>query len=198
MRAAQAASSSSPAPVVVFACGHPDRGDDAAAAMAVAQLDGVTRARAEVRVCHTLEPDTLAGLAPGVGVVIVDAAAGPEVGQVIVIDLAGLDDLPHNVAVASSHQLPLPALIGLAGILRGSPIEGRLVAIGVAQVEPGAGLSKAVDSRLPSLTRAVEDAVLQVAQQTGAGLDQPSSTGSASPRRTSPLMASTGSRPTPS
>jgi hypothetical protein len=70
-----------------------------------------------------------------------------------------------------------------------------LVGIGVAQVEPGAGLSKAVASQLPSLTRAIEDAVLDVAQQIAAGQDPPSATGPASSRRTSRLMARRWSLP---
>jgi hydrogenase maturation protease len=156
-------------PVAVFACGQPDRGDDAAAAMAVARLPSEVLAAAEIHVCDVLEAETLASLPTGMGLVIVDAVVGPPPGHILHIDVADLDALSRTTAVASSHQLPLPRIIGLAQILRGAPLSGIFVGIGVAHVSPAAGLSAPVEASLPDLARAVAGAVSEVAQRISPG-----------------------------
>lgn len=149
--------------VVLLACGHRDRGDDAVAAIAVAGLATEARALVAIEVCDALQPESLTRVASDASVVIVDAVAGPPAGQVIEIDLADMGAMTRQTLVASSHQLPLARLVGLAGILRGRPLEGIFLGVGVADVSLGAGLSAAVETSLPLLTRAIEDAVLRLA-----------------------------------
>jgi hydrogenase maturation protease len=148
--------------VVVFACGNPDRGDDALAAVAVraaTESEGWPREQVSLHVVDSLAVEDLVAVPPDAVVLIVDAVAGPEPGSIIETDLAELGQLDHQPSPASSHTLPLPRVIGLAGVLRGSPLEGRFLGIAVADVTEGAGLSTAVLRSLPRLANAIASAV---------------------------------------
>jgi len=59
----------------------------------------------------------------------------------------------------SSHQLPLPEVVALAGLLRDAPLEGRFVGVGIKSVAFGSGLSEAVAAAVPALAEAVARAV---------------------------------------
>ncbi len=63
------------------------------------------------------------------------------------------------VSPTSSHQLPLPQVVGLAGLLRGAPLEGRFVGVGIESVAFGEGLSTPVAAAVPALAEAVARAV---------------------------------------
>lgn len=153
-------------PVVVLACGDALRGDDGIAAAAVRALPPRVLELTEVRVLDAPGVEDLVDLPPDAWVVIVDAVAGPPPGQLVELDLAALRALsaaPHGVAgsgpVASSHQLPLPEVVALAGLLRGEPLLGRFVGVGIRSVAFGEGFSEPVAAALPALTAAVAHAV---------------------------------------
>ena len=59
----------------------------------------------------------------------------------------------------SSHQLPLPEVVALAGLLRDAPLEGRFVGVGIESVAFGSGLSEAVAAAVPALAEAIARAV---------------------------------------
>lgn len=149
-------------PVVLFACGNPDRGDDAVAMAAVARLAPEILALASISTMEAMELEALVELPTHVTALIVDAVVGPAPGSIIDVDIADLEQLGGRVAPGSTHQLPLDRLVGLAGILRGAPIEGRFVGVGVADVSVGAPLSPAVMANLPVLCRVIESAVREL------------------------------------
>jgi len=142
--------------VVVFACGNADRGDDAVAARSVEHLRLQADGAVEVRISDAIEPDELARLSPGERVVIVDAVSGVSPGSIVMSDLRDIDRLGPVMQASSTHQLPLPQVVGLASVLRGVPLEGRFIGIGIENVEPGHDLSPAVLAGLPALRQTID------------------------------------------
>lgn len=151
-------------PVVLFACGHPDRGDDAIAAEAVARLGSDVRDLATVNLAAALQPEDLVGVPDGAATVIVDAVAGLESGHIMDIDLADLGAVSGRVSMSSTHQLPLDRLVALAGVVRGHPLEGRFIGVGIGNVSPGGELSAGVGARVHDLTQAIAGAVRELAR----------------------------------
>lgn len=147
-----------PPMVRLLACGNPLRGDDGVAAGAVALLlpalppELVTRV--DVRCCNELRTEDLLDLPEGMLVLVVDAVAGPASGSMVVLPLHDLARLATGMA-PSSHQLPLATVVGLAGELRGSPLEGTFVGLAVECFAPGESLSAAASAALPSLAAAI-------------------------------------------
>lgn len=150
--------------VVVFACGDPLRGDDAAAPTAVAALPAGAAELADVRVVGALEVEYLVDVAPGVPVVVVDAVVGVRPGRIIEMDLADLPGAARSVVATSTHQLPLDRVVALAQLLRDEPLSGRFIGIGIESVAHGLAHSAAVEASLPELAHAVESAVMTAAQ----------------------------------
>jgi hydrogenase maturation protease len=141
-------------PVVVFACGEPLRGDDGVAAVAVGLPLPFARDRARVRTVVGLTPDGLLGLAPGTRVVVVDAVVGVEEGRLVRVELDELETCAAALRHASSHQLPLSQVVGLAREMR--PLApGVFLGVGIRSVRPGAGLSPAVRDAVPRLRAAI-------------------------------------------
>jgi Ni,Fe-hydrogenase maturation factor len=174
--------------IVVLACGDDRRGDDGAAAAAVRLLPPEVLALAEVRVSRALDLGDLLGLPAGSCMVIVDAVAGPRPGEVVELDLAAFEaGVPSGSAsptpvgardlapaVMSTHQMPLPALLALVGLLREARLVGRFVGVGIASVAPGERLSHPVVAALPLVAEAVGRAVRSLAgPSTSGSSDQP-------------------------
>jgi len=149
-------------PVIVFACGDELRGDDAVALAAVEGLPGDVLERVDLRMVGALAPEHLTALAPGARIVILDAVVGPPPGQLVELDLAELGRAAAT-AVHSTHQLPLAQVVALAEVLRGEPVAGRFVGLGIASVSHGSGMSEPVAMALPALREAVARAVLALA-----------------------------------
>ena len=121
--------------------------------------------------------DAVAGPAPGQLVEIELAAlhgrapdrATPDAGASSAPDAASLERPPSaaythvpgapDVSPTSSHQLPLPEVVALAGLLRNAPLEGRFVGVGIESVAFGSGLSRPVAAAVPALAEAVARAV---------------------------------------
>lgn len=149
----------SPVAVEVLVCGSADRGDDGAPLAAVGRLRASLPADVIMRVVGQLDIDDLLSIHKDAGVVIVDAATGIDPGSVVELPLSGLIDRQVDIQPRSSHALAIREVIGLAEMIRGRPLRGRIVAIGGLQFGLGRPISRRVATRLAALSLAVLDAV---------------------------------------
>jgi len=102
-------------------------------------------------------PDAEASAAPDA-----EASAAPDAEASAAPDAAAIHTRAPGAPAAgptSSHQLPLPEVVALAGLLRDAPLEGRFVGVGIKSVAFGSGLSEAVAAAVPALAEAVARAV---------------------------------------
>ena len=136
--------------VRLLVCGEPLRGDDGVAAALLERLPLTTRRL--VTICHMTAPmpdDLLDEAGP---VIIVDAVNGPAPGEVIDLPLVALLASGRATSAASSHALPLPAVLRLVERMRGDLPEGRFIGIAGAQFALGAQLSASVRMSIPAAT----------------------------------------------
>jgi hydrogenase maturation protease len=115
-----------------------------------------------MRVVGQLDVDDLLSIPSGAGVVIVDAATGIEPGAIVALALNGLIGHQERIRPRSSHALALPEVVGLAEMIRGRPLRGRIVAIGGAQFGFGEAFSSPVAAALRLLSDAILEAVWHV------------------------------------
>ena len=115
-----------------------------------------------MRAVGQLDVDDLLSIPSGAGVVIVDAATGLDPGAIVDLALNGLIGRADGVHPRSSHALTLPEVVGLAEMLRGRPLCGRIVAIGGAHFGLGSSFSRPVNAALDPLSDAVVEAVASV------------------------------------
>ncbi|HET7726170.1 MAG TPA: hydrogenase maturation protease [Candidatus Limnocylindrales bacterium] len=158
-------------PVLVLACGTPDRGDDAAALDAVALLDLLepqARGRATIRVVGQLGIEHLAERPDGAAVIVVDAAVGLRPGTVRFVPFAGLAGGARSPVPRSSHELPIPEVVGIAEIL-GGPLDGGLLVVGGSDFGLGHPLSPAVEAAIPELADQLAHAIEDAAGRRGPG-----------------------------
>lgn len=148
--------------VEVLLCGSPDRGDDGAPMAVMGRLREELPSDVAVRVVGMLDVDDLLSVPCGAGVVIVDAATGIEPGGIVDLALNGLIGRSDGVHPRSSHALTLPEVIGLADMLRGRPLPGRIVAIGGSHFGLGSSFSRPVSAALQPLGDAIVQAVTSV------------------------------------
>jgi hydrogenase maturation protease len=106
--------------------------------------------------------DDLLAIPPAAGVVIVDAATGIDPGAIVQLALDGLIRRRGGIRPRSSHSLGLPEVVGLAEMIRGRPLSGRIVAIGGAEFGLGEPFSPPVAAALALLSDAIIEAVGQV------------------------------------
>jgi hydrogenase maturation protease len=144
--------------VSLFIIGHTSRGDDGAAEAALKRMSREALAGVEVVRAHDLDVETLMGAGP---VVVVDAIRGPAPGTIVVWTLAEVAEL-RDAPTASTHGLPLPAVLKLAAALGGHPLHGRFVGIAGARFTIGSQLSAPVRAALPAAARAIETALREV------------------------------------
>lgn len=148
--------------VEVLLCGSPDRGDDGAPLAVMGRLREHLPKDVTVRPVGMLDVDDLLSVPAGAGVVIVDAATGIEPGAIVDLALNGLIGRTDGVHPRSSHALTLPEVVGLAEMLRGRPMCGRIVAIGGVHFGLGSSFSRAVNGALDPLSEAIVKAVTSV------------------------------------
>jgi hydrogenase maturation protease len=146
--------------VTVFACGEPLCGDDAAAGLAVSALPPRARLAADVHRVGQLSPEMLIGPAAATPVVIVDAVAGLEPGELLRLDLADVPALARQIRPRSTHQLPLDQMLGLAEALGHRP-EGVFLGVGGTVFGFGLPLSEPVWHALPKLRELVSREVVR-------------------------------------
>jgi hydrogenase maturation protease len=149
--------------VDVLVCGSIDRGDDGAPFAASELLESDRPANARIRRIGQVEVDDLLSIPRSAGVVIVDAATGIDPGTILELPLRGLLG-NESVQPRSSHSLAMPEVIGLADMLRGRPLVGRIVVIGARRFTLGRPLTRRVSAALPSLSRAIRVAIAQVTE----------------------------------
>ncbi len=147
--------------VEVLACGAADRGDDGAALVAASLLADGLPADVQLRVVGQLDIDDLLGLPLGASVVIVDAATGIRPGRVLSVSLDQVAGDHAELRPRSSHTLAFPEVLGLAGLIRGRPVQGRLVVIGGGDFTLGGPLSRCVAAAIPALVALVRTSVEQ-------------------------------------
>jgi hydrogenase maturation protease len=109
-----------------------------------------------VTVCGQLEIDHLLGAPAGRRIVICDAAAGVEPGQVVTLTFDELLANPHGPAPHSSHALPIDQVIGVSRALSQAPVDGVFVGVGGADFGFGEGLSAQVTAALPQFRAVIE------------------------------------------
>jgi hydrogenase maturation protease len=148
--------------VEVLVCGSPDRGDDGAPMAVMGRLREHLPHDVALRAVGQLDVDDLLSIPVGAGVVIVDAATGIDPGDIVDLALTGLIGQPDGVHPRSSHALALPEVVGLAEMLRGRPLRGRIVAIGGAHFSLGSSFSRPVSAALVPLSEAIVKAVSSV------------------------------------
>jgi hydrogenase maturation protease len=144
--------------VVVLACGAPDRGDDGAAIRVAERVRARLPADVDLRIVGQLDVADLVAIPARTSVVVLDTAAGPAPGSILDVPLSAL---PGGTAGGprSSHALGIPATVALAELIRGRPVDGRIVAIGGAEFGVGKAPSAAVARALPRFEAAVLAAV---------------------------------------
>jgi hydrogenase maturation protease len=145
--------------VCVLVCGSVDRGDDAAGLVVARQIAGQLSPDVLVNIVGQLDIDDLLAVPTGASVVIVDTAAGIQSGRVVDLDLNALVDRTDGFRPRSSHALEFREVIGLAELIRGRPLAGRIVAVGGTRFGLGRPLSPSVRAALPSFASAVVAAV---------------------------------------
>ncbi len=150
---------SQPIGVEVLVCGSMDRGDDGAPMLAIDLVRKALPDDVRVRIVSELDIDDLLGVAPGAGVVIVDAAIGIDAGEVVELPINGFAGRPDGLRPRSSHALEFPEVVGLAEMMRGRPVDGRVVAIGGAAFGLGGALSRRVAAAMPELTATILGAI---------------------------------------
>jgi hydrogenase maturation protease len=148
--------------VEVLVCGSPDRGDDGAPMAVMGRVRGQLPPDVTMRAVGQLDVDDLLSVPFGAGVVIVDAATGIDPGGIVDLALTGLIGRSDGVHPRSSHALTLPEVVGLAEMLRGRPLNGRIVAIGGVHFGLGSSLSRPVNAALDQLSEAIVSAAASV------------------------------------
>lgn len=154
-----------PAPttlVEILACGGPDRGDDAAAVIAVARLADRLPDDVRSRIVGQLDIDDLLAVLPGAGAIVVDTAVGVDPGWIVEIPFSGLVGREAGIRPRSSQALSIPETIGVASIIRGRPLQGMVVAIGGVGFGLGEALSWPVAAAMDDFVLAIADSVDRV------------------------------------
>jgi len=89
-----------------------------------------TGADVRVRIVEQVGIDDLLAVPRGAALVIVDTATGLRSGSVVTLPLDGLIARDDSVRTRSSQGLAHREVLGLAGMIRGHPLLGSIVAIG--------------------------------------------------------------------
>src|SRR5512134_2072599 len=134
-----------PDPIIrIIVCGNADRGDDGLALVALARLLPVLprdlMTQVQIRRSVELRVEDLLDLRPGVSCLLLDAVAGIEPGRVVSLPLTDLLERPAFTP-RSSHELPIELVVGLAGIIRETPVPGMFVGLGGHGFDLGTTLS---------------------------------------------------------
>jgi hydrogenase maturation protease len=158
-RTDRSAAAAQPVAIEVLVCGSFERGDDGAPTAAAHLLRDHLREDVRVRIVSQLDIDDLLAVPPGARVVVVDAVVGIRPGQIVELPLTGLAGRDDRLRPRSSHALTLPEILGLAALIRGRPLKGRIVAIGGKAFGLGADLSPRVARAIPALAAAVREAM---------------------------------------
>ena len=112
-------------------------------------------AGADVLAVHQLTPELAIDVAAASVVVFVDADVQASPGKVVTRRLASEPDPASADPGASSHHVGAAELLALARSLTGHAPEAVTVAVGIADLEVGEGLSASVEAALPEAVELV-------------------------------------------
>ena len=156
--------------MLVVGYGNPLRGDDGVGQeVALVLRAELADTGASTVLAHQLLPELALDASRSRLVVFIDAAAGEPAGSLSVRPLSAGGwppaDPPASAARAGtaagafSHQLGAADVLALARCLYGGCPVALLVSVGAASLEPGVGLSAAVQCAIPHAARAVLAAI---------------------------------------
>jgi len=152
-----------PRPVVVLVCGELRRGDDAAAFAAIDRLPADVRARADIRPVGSLDVDDIVSIEEGAACLIVDAALGPDPGEIVRGSLESLADRGRaGAAPRSTHAMELDQVLRLAGVIRPGLPPGSFVGIGGVSFGLGERLSPDVERAIPLFTETIAAEIVRL------------------------------------
>jgi len=152
-----------PTPLVeILLCGSLDRGDDGVGHAVGDALRGSVPNGARIRLIGMLQVDDLLNVPPGGTAIVVDAATGIRGGHIVDLPLDGLLDCRDRLRPRSSLALGFPEVIGVAAIIRGHPLTGRIIAVGGVHFGLGSGLSPSVRRAVPRMVAAIRAAVAEL------------------------------------
>ena len=137
----------------VLVCGDQHRGDDAAALRAADLIGQLLPRDVVLRRVGQLGPDDLLSATAAGRCLVIDAVHGVAPGTVVSMPLADLET--GGPASASSHALPLPAVIALADALGADLAQATFVGIGGETFELGEGLTPRVEEALDACVAAI-------------------------------------------
>ena len=146
-------------PVELLVCGSADRGDDGAPIVAAALLQGQLPDGVGLQIVGGIDVEHLLELPEGAGFVIVDAATGLPPGVVVDLPASSLRGRRGEPLPRSSHTIPFSEVIGLAELVRDTPLNGRVVALGGADFGLGSTLSEPVEASIPRFVSAILEAI---------------------------------------
>lgn len=144
----------------VFVCGQSLRGDDGVAFAIAAALPADVCRKATIVAAGALHVGELLGLSARTPCIVLDAVVGVPAGAIVEIPLRELAGSPGPRGAASpagrsTHALPIQDTLALASIVRGSPVQGTFIGVGIAQCAPGTKLSPQVAASIPAAAAAV-------------------------------------------
>jgi hydrogenase maturation protease len=152
---------------LVLVCGQPYRGDDRIAFDVVAALAEHARNAATVVEAGALAIEHLLELPANARCIVVDAVAGIAPGAVIELDLVELATAEAAERAdsigRSTHALSIPQTLSLAHALRGRPIDGTFLGVGIAQCVPGSALSPEVAASVSAGARSLATLIARYA-----------------------------------
>jgi Ni,Fe-hydrogenase maturation factor len=153
--------------VRLIVLGAVDRGDDALAPLAVAELSPDVWPLVDVRLGTSLDVLDLSDVPLDGACIVVDAARGLEPGAIAFIPFQrfmgrSASRLP---APRSSHELPLRDLVRLVKVIRGTLPRGGFLVAGGSHFGLGELPSPEVARVVPRLTREIEETVGRLASR---------------------------------
>ena len=148
--------------VEILVCGNADRADDGVGLVVADALRDRLPSDVRLRVVGQLQVDDLLAVAPGAAVVVVDAATGVRGGRVVQLPLDGLLAREDELRPRSSHALGFREVLGVAEVIRGHPLVGRIVAVGGVRFGLGGPMSPSVVRAIPAMVAAVDAAVAEL------------------------------------
>jgi hydrogenase maturation protease len=148
--------------VEILVCGNADRADDGVGIAVAEALRDRLPADVRLRIVGQLQIDDLLAIAPGAAIIVIDAATGVRGGRVVELPLDGLLARDDDFRPRSSHALGFREVLGVADVIRGHPLVGRIVAVGGVRFGPGGLMSPSVLRAIPAMVAAVEAAIAEL------------------------------------
>ncbi len=163
--------------VLVVGYGNTLRSDDGVGPLAAHVVAADPRlAQADVLVCHQLTPEIALDMRGAALVVLIDATTTAPPGAVTIRELGGAGATAGTTAGGAgagrgptTHHVGAEALLALSRDLYGAAPAAFVVSVGFADLDPGEGLTSAVEAALPAVADAVARLVAAHRARAGGG-----------------------------